>query len=159
MNKYIDLRYINKLILVAACLTLVWESLFPQHAALASTVQAGLLWNDIFTSPEVNTFPVVGGKAPRYSVKVTVTAYSSTLDQTDSTPFVTASGKMVHRGVVAANWLPLGTKIRIPDYYGDEVFTVEDRMNVRFSQRMDIWMPTRDDAKAWGAKHIMVEVL
>ncbi len=57
-----------------------------------------------------------------------ITAYSSTVDQTDSTPFITANGVHVHDGVVATNALPFGTQIKIPALFGDKVFTVEDRM-------------------------------
>src|SRR5437868_1496729 len=38
-----------------------------------------------------------------------ITAYSSTEDQTDDSPFITASGAHVADGIVAANFLPLHT--------------------------------------------------
>ena len=62
-------------------------------------------------------------------IKMTITAYSSTPEQTDSTPFVTASGSMVRDGIVANNLLSFGTKVKIPELYGDKVFVVEDRMH------------------------------
>lgn len=91
--------------------------------------------------------------------KVTVTAYSSTPDQTDDSPFIMASGKHVYDGAVAANFLPFGTAVRFPDLYGDKVFYVEDRMNRRYKDRMDIWMTTRGEARSFGLKHTRVEVL
>ncbi len=60
---------------------------------------------------------------------VTTTAYSSTPDQTDDDPFTMANGHRVHDGAIAANFLPFGTRVMIPELYGDKVFTVEDRMN------------------------------
>ena len=60
---------------------------------------------------------------------VEASGYSSTHDQTDDTPFITASGTYVRDGVVAANFLPIGTVIKIPDLYGNKTFVVEDRMN------------------------------
>ena len=51
-------------------------------------------------------------------VSVIVTAYSSTVWQCDSDPFITASGAMVRDGIVASNLLPFGTEIRIPELYG-----------------------------------------
>ena len=39
-----------------------------------------------------------------------VTAYSSTPEETDDTPFVTASGTSVRDGVIATNFLEFGTK-------------------------------------------------
>src|SRR3989338_8592683 len=39
---------------------------------------------------------------------MTLTAYSSSADETDSTPFITASGSKTRHGVVASNDLPFG---------------------------------------------------
>ena len=90
--------------------------------------------------------------------RVKITAYSSTPDQTDDTPFTMASGKHVYDGAIAANFLPLGTKVRIPEIFGDKVFTVEDRMNKRFQDRMDIWMESRVEALNFGMNYLIVEV-
>jgi len=93
-------------------------------------------------------------------IKVVLTAYSSTVAQTDSTPFVTANGTYVHDGIVANNGLPFGTEIRIPDIYGDKVFSVEDRMHwSKSSYHFDIWFPTYEQAKDFGVKYAYVEVL
>lgn len=90
---------------------------------------------------------------------VTMTAYSSTVDQTDSTPFTTALGTQVGDGVVAANFLPFGTKIKIPQVFGDKIFTVEDRMNKRYLERIDIWFPDRESAINFGLKTLKVQIL
>jgi 3D (Asp-Asp-Asp) domain-containing protein len=93
-------------------------------------------------------------------VKVVLTAYSSTPDQTDDTPFITANGKHVIDGIVANNMLPFGTKIRIPSIYGYKIFTVEDRMNARKSKyHVDIWMPDRESAINFGVKITEIEIL
>lgn len=92
-------------------------------------------------------------------MRVPMTAYSSTVDQTDSTPFITASGTHVHWGTVAANFLPFGTKIKIPEMYGDQIFIVEDRMNKRYWHKVDIWMPTRQDALNFGIRTLEIEIL
>src|SRR6185436_7602190 len=55
------------------------------------------------------------------TMKVVVTAYTSTPDQTDDTPFITASGKHVAPDIVALNGVPFGTQLRIPALFGDEV--------------------------------------
>jgi len=92
------------------------------------------------------------------SQTIVMTAYSSTPDQTSGDPFITASGSRVHHGTLALNGIPFGTKVRIPDYYGDQIFTVEDRMSSRYSsQRGDIWMETRHEAKQWGVRRVHVE--
>jgi 3D (Asp-Asp-Asp) domain-containing protein len=94
------------------------------------------------------------------SLRVSVTAYSSTPDQTDSTPFITANGSHVRDGIIAANFLPFGARVRFPDLFGDKVFTVEDRMHQRFKYRADIWMETRQAARNFGVKrNVLIEVL
>lgn len=90
---------------------------------------------------------------------VTMTAYSSTPDQTDSSPFITASNTHVHDGIVAANFLPFGTRIRIPSLYPEKIFTVEDRMNARFDSRVDIWFQTREEAIKFGLKRVEIEIV
>lgn len=139
-------------VLIVAALCLGVEALFP-HLALA---QASSIPDYM---PSSLRLPVAGDRAPRLVVQVLVTAYSSTPDQTDDTPFTTANGTTVHTGVVAANWLPFGAHVRLPDHFGDQMFVVEDRMNQRFAKRLDIWMPTREEAVAWGARYVTVEVL
>ncbi len=88
-----------------------------------------------------------------------VTAYSSTPDQTDSTPFITAANTHVRDGVVAANFVYFGTKMRFPTLYGDKVFIVEDRMNSRYPYRVDIWMNSREEANQFGVKIVPIEII
>lgn len=99
----------------------------------------------------------------KYSVSeegvVPVTAYSSTPDQTDDSPFIMASGRHVYDGAIAANFLPIGTKVRFPEMYGNKVFTVEDRMNKRYSYKMDIWMETRGEAMKFGFRNLKYEIV
>ena len=94
-----------------------------------------------------------------YSVKVT--GYTSSVDQTDSTPFITASGTYVRDGVAAANFLPIGTKFRIPKLFGDKVFVVEDRMNKRYNgtTHVDIFFEDGRDARLFGLQNAQLEVL
>ncbi|MEK7659878.1 MAG: hypothetical protein AAB343_01610 [Patescibacteria group bacterium] len=93
------------------------------------------------------------------SYQVWVTAYSSTVDQTDSTPLVTASNTNVRDGVLAANFLPFGTRVQIPNLYGDKVFVVEDRMHRRFRDHVDIWMPETSEAMKFGKVPATIVVL
>jgi len=103
-------------------------------------------------------FPKAEDAKPRKVIYITVTAYSSTLDQCDSTPFITASGKFVRDGIIASNFLPFGTKVRFPEHFGNKIFAVEDRMHPRYSNRVDIWMPTREQAKKFGIKRLKMEI-
>ncbi len=93
-------------------------------------------------------------------IKMVITAYSSTVDQTDDTPFITASGKKVKDGIIANNLLPFGTKIRIPKLFGDKIFIVEDRMNKRKGNyHADIWFESLLQAKNFGAKTAEIEIV
>lgn len=110
-------------------------------SAVAETVETPVLIED-----EVPAYEVIEMRS------MWVTAYSSTPEETDETPFVTASNTEVRHGIVATNDLPFGTKIQIPDVFGDQVFTVEDRMHRRKENWIDIWMPAKADALRFGIR-------
>ena len=88
-----------------------------------------------------------------------ITAYSSTPEETDDTPFITASGERVRDGIIAANFLPFGTEVRIPELFGDRVFVVKDRMHRRKTNFVDIWMPSKQLAIEFGIHQTEIEVL
>ncbi len=93
-------------------------------------------------------------------MKVVITAYSSTEDQTDSDPFITAAGTQVRDEIIANNLLPFGTKVRIPELYGDKIFIVEDRMHwEKGKYQIDIWFPDYWQALNFGAKRTYIEIL
>ena len=94
---------------------------------------------------------------PGTTFRVTAVAYSPTVDQNDATPCITASGYRVGRDVVATNFLPLGTRIRI----GENTRVVRDRMNEKYNGQyiIDIWHPTRREALAFGAQTLEIEIL
>lgn len=97
---------------------------------------------------------------PDKVIKSVLTGYSSTPDQTDSSPFIAASGKYVYDGMVANNCLPFGTQIKIPNLFGEKIFTVHDRMNRRYGcSRFDIWMDApRKEVLQFGVKRADVEI-
>ena len=97
-------------------------------------------------------------KTETRKIWVTVTAYSSTPEQTDNTPFITAKGTKVRDGIVAANFLDFDTKVKLPEIFGDKVFVVEDRMHPRFSDRIDIWFPDTETAKSFGKRRTIIEI-
>lgn len=85
-----------------------------------------------------------------------VSAYSSTVDQTDDTPFITASGQWVRKGIVANNCLEFGTWVRIE---GD-LYEVQDRMNSRYDcNHFDIWFETREEATNWGRQYQVIGII
>ncbi|PKM89274.1 hypothetical protein CVU83_00430 [Candidatus Falkowbacteria bacterium HGW-Falkowbacteria-2] len=118
-------------------------------------------------APELLEIEEPAKKEPEYRVVRTsthsMTAYNSLAAQTDSTPCITANNfNVCEHGIedtVAANFLKFGTKIRIPELFGDRVFVVRDRMNKRYTDRVDIWMLEYSDARKFGVKRATIEVL
>ena len=55
--------------------------------------------------------------------------------------------------------VPFGTLVRIPEIYGDKVFVVEDRMNARYTNNIDIWFPERNLEKTLGSKRVVIEIV
>ena len=91
-------------------------------------------------------------------ITVVATAYTSTREECDDTPFITASGKKVFWGVIAADKkFPFGTKIYIP--YFKKTFIVLDRGGAIKGNRIDIWMPRKKEAIKFGKKKLEVYVL
>ena len=92
-----------------------------------------------------------------------ITAYNSNRAQCDNSPCITASGfNLCQHGIedtVAVNFLPLGTKIKIPELFGDQVFVVRDRMHRRHQNRIDVWMQGYEEAKQFGVKTAKIEIL
>lgn len=109
------------------------------------------------STPQSST--VQDGSLAKKTLTLNVTAYASVPEETDDTPFVTADGSYVHDGVVATNILPFGTKIMIPSLFGDKIFTVNDRMNKRFMNNVDVWMNSKAAAVVFGSQTAKVVVL
>ncbi len=87
---------------------------------------------------------------------VTSSAYAPSPYQTDATPCITAAGTTVRPGVVATNFLPLGTVVSI----NGENYIVEDRMNSRYSgYYMDIWFPSTSEALEFGRKKMDITIV
>jgi len=95
---------------------------------------------------------------------ITVTGYSSSRRETDSTPHLTASMTRVRPGCLALSrdllrtFTPgapfdFGDWVVIP---GAGVFVVEDTMNRRWKRRADIWFPTRREALRWGKRSLSI---
>ncbi len=130
----------------------------PLRGGVRGGVEKALL-AEAFNDEPAPGLPLANERDPRKTIWVLATAYTSSVDETDDTPFITASGTTTHPGTVAANFLYFGTRVRLPQHFGDLTFTVEDRMNERYGYgRIDIWMPTKAQARAWGARWVQMEV-
>ena len=108
--------------------------------------QAMDLLNDCFGGP-VNLEHIQSAPVP-------ITAYSSTRDQCDSTPHITASREPVRVGLLAVSrdlikemGISYGQRVLIPGY---GMFEVLDTMHPRWQRRVDIWESDRKAALLFG---------
>ena len=111
----------------------------------------------------VNNLPENDEWQAKYTTNHIITAYNSEPGQTDDSPCITANNfNVCDHGIedtIAANFLTFGTKVRIPELFGDRVFVVRDRMNRRYPNRVDVWLLEKQDAKNFGVQRTMIEVL
>ena len=113
------------------------------------------------------TFTNIEKNKTKYNIKKigyhTITAYNSEVSQCDNSPCITANGfNVCEHGIedtVAVNFLKFGSKIRIPEFFGDKIFIVRDRMNKRNNKKFDIWMINKQDALKFGVKKAVIEIL
>jgi len=82
-----------------------------------------------------------------------MSAFCSESEQTDHDPWETNSGMTCSWGTVAANHLPLYTRLKI-EGFGDKIFIVADRHSPRYGKLIDIWFPSKKDAKKFGRKKL-----
>lgn len=99
----------------------------------------------------------------KYAKYTTITAYNSEVAQTNDQPCITANGfDVCKHGIedtIAANFLRFGTKVRIPELFGDRIFIVRDRMNERYPDRVDVWLLEKKDAINLGKRLAKIEIL
>jgi len=107
-------------------------------------------------------YSVVSGD--RLWMRLLATGYSSSVRETDSTPFITASNTRTRPGVVALSRDILRRyNGHAPFTFGDAIhisgigdFIVEDSMNRRWRKRLDIWFPSREAAANFGIRRVTV---
>ena len=174
-NKIITLKQAKKIIIFLVFVFFFEFLLFPapamasQMEKIADNSQKQVI---ISSQGEINLDINMefNGKLPesaeadiKFSKHFTITAYNSEAGQTDNSPCITANGfNVCENGVedtIAANFLPFGAKVKIPGLFGNRVFIVRDRMNKRFSNRVDVWMQEKPDAIKFGVKVAKIEVL
>ncbi|MDD4900984.1 MAG: hypothetical protein PHS62_02635 [Patescibacteria group bacterium] len=174
-KKLISLKQAKKIVMILVAILFFDFFLFPAPALADQTMKTFYLSQnqaDITVSAgEIDQQTMeFNGKLPKnddvdikWSKYTVVTAYNSDVGQTDNSPCITANNfNVCDYGVedtIAANFLPFGSKVKIPELFGDRVFTVRDRMNRRFSYRVDVWMIERPDAVNFGVKLAKIEVL
>src|SRR3989344_3769750 len=163
---------------IALSVVLLTVFLFPHNAAHANTYMTAAsnavdhimgFHNDsgnteinVVTKPESK--PATPVKETKIEVKktiwVTATAYSSTRWQTDNTPCITATGYNVcnkTENIIAVSRdlvrsLGYHRQVMLPSLYGSEIFLIEDTMNARFVNRIDVHHGSTKDARDFGLK-------
>ena len=141
-----------------------WTSIFPAALLLVAVVFSGM---------------VRAAPGPKVLV-LKATAYTSSVWETDSTPFITSTGARTRFGIIAVSRdllkgaLPYGSLVRIQDLgtwgYGrgvgsynamlaNVVFVVEDTMNPVKRQQVDIWLPDQAMALQWGVRKARLTIL
>jgi len=71
---------------------------------------------------------------------------------------ITATGKTARHGTIAADpkQFPFGTRLEVPGY---GTGTVEDVGGSIKGRHIDVWFPSHDEARKWGAKWVRVKKL
>lgn len=154
-------KIVEKSLILLIILILVWQFAVPRVTSLAYTVKDQFLEFTQEQEKEPKS-PLADLGDPSKVMTIPVTAYNSLPGQTDSTPCITANGFNLcennQQNVIAANFLPFGTKVRFPDYDPNTIYTVQDRMNARYYYRADIWMQNRNDAVQFGLQNLKMEI-
>ena len=159
----------------------IQAELKPQTSLLSASLIPQI---EILDSPRADlSVPELQGTSDSIFETMTLraTAYNSLTSQTDSTPFITATGAKTRFGIVAVSrdmlddtLLPYGSLVKIRDlgHYKtgreqgifndlleDQLFIVEDTMHPRKRNQMDVWFPTYNQATKWGVRQIEVEIV
>lgn len=97
--------------------------------------------------------------AQEYIIEVaTITAYTSSPDETDDTPFENAAGTMPRPGSIACpTRYPFGTVVSIEG----KLYRCDDRMAAKFrnESHFDIWMESKADAFEFGRQSLTVVIM
>ena len=67
----------------------------------------------------------------------------------------TASGVMPAIGMAAADHLPFGTKVYLPD---GTVVVIRDRMGGGYTDRLDLFMGTEGEGWTWGRRWLRCRI-
>lgn len=119
------------------------------------------LFNKVAKAPTNEIFIVGKAKKPTKYLKtftVTATAYSPTVAETDSNPWVTASGLRSSFGIIAVDpkVIPMGTLVYV-DGYGYAV--AGDTGGLIKGDKIDVFFYSTRDAAKWGVKKVKIYIL
>lgn len=169
-NRIFSINLAKKIIFCLVLIFIFDFFLFPAPilAAEMESNNEGIINNEIITEEKIvpetlNILPANDDLTVKFIKSVAITAYNSEVNQCDDSPCITANGfNLCEYGIedtIAVNFLEFGTKVRIPELYGDKIFVVRDRMHSRYKNRIDIWMLEKQDALNFGIQYAKIEVL
>ena len=107
--------------------------------------------------PKTSVSQAVAPERPYKEILAQVTAYTSSVEETDDTPFITASGSLVDDSTLACPaFLPFGTEVEI----NGKRFFCKDRMNLRYryDHYYDMWVQTKEEAREWGRQTVVIKI-
>ena len=67
----------------------------------------------------------------------------------------TASGVWPAVGMAAADHLPFGTRVTLPD---GRILTITDRFGGGFTNKLDIFMETEEECWKWGRQYLECKI-
>lgn len=143
---------------------------------------------DVAVAPSARVLAEARAVAPRPPMgpvanpvwRLRATGYNSYVSQTDASPDITATGTRTRFGVIAVSrdllgaQLPYGSLVRLRDLgnyrngrgagrfqsvLDGQLFIVEDTMNARKRQQIDVWFPDMANALSWGVRAVEVELV
>ncbi|MEA3452756.1 MAG: hypothetical protein U9Q96_00205 [Patescibacteria group bacterium] len=146
---------------LSGALAAVQDGFLPEGSAELSGSFNVIQNNSVFPNSEhyLLEHKLIHDSNDSKTIRVAITAYSSCPYETDGDPYITASGNWVQDGIVAANFLPFGTELKIPELYGNKIFVVQDRMHPRKKYQIDIWFPSKEGAIEFGAHYSYIELV
>jgi len=106
--------------------------------------------------------PTSRRSVPVVTILCEISAYSPTVQECDAAPLITASGKRVYVGGVAADWnvLPCGSIVIIDGYNKGNPCTVIDQGGAIKGLKLDVFYWRESQAVQWGRRHsVKVQVL
>lgn len=121
------------------------------------------------------------GPTPLPRLTLRATGYNSLVEQTNSMPFITATGARTRVGIIAVSRdllpeeIPYGSLVYIHDlgrYLDGEgsgdyqamlerngPYIVEDTMHRRKRRQIDIWFEELHEARTWGVRRVEIEIV
>ena len=151
------------------------SQILPAFPGILMGAMRGFLLSLLLVLAIAGAFAQTG---PKKVMVLEATAYTSSVRETDSTPFITSIGMRTQLGVLAVSRdllkiLPYGTKVRLKDLgtvqgrgrgqfnylFEGRVFVVADVMHSRWREKVDVWLPDRSTALRFGRRLVELEVV